>query len=166
MFGSENKSHIKIGVSDEGPPIKKEIVKKINKPFDPNDNSNFALSKMLIQKLGGDIWMLTNQKRGNTVYFSFDIDYEQEFALIEEDDMDVSDYSSSKDGVNSIPNLRYNSSPCVKEVAKIEIEQLDDNSPQLNPPEQDGYPNILLVDDNYFNIEVLKSLIEVQLNLE
>ena len=174
MFGAQNKSHIKVSVSDEGEQINKKIINKLNKPSDPNDSSNFALSKMLTEKLGGKIWVSNNHGTGNTVSFSFDADYEVKEESVEDEIMDISDYSSSKDCINMIPSIQYHETPFkerqYEESKEIELELAPlikapaaavENEISLADP---NCPNILLVDDNYFNIEVLQSLIEVQLN--
>lgn len=159
MFGTETNSQIKVGISDEGPPLKNDISKRPVKACAKSEDSNLTLSKALVDRLGGSLWSTTDKKNGNTVYFVFDVEWEQEDSI--DENMEISDYSSSKDWVRAIPSMSCNNTPFKKKMILIEEEVK-----LVNAKDKKCCPNILLVDDNYFNIEVLQSLIQVQLNLD
>lgn len=165
MFVDDSKSHIKVCVHDEGKAIGKEEAKRINKVLTKKDTnakhlekpegSNLLISKVLTEKLGGRIWVVSDARIGNSVIFTFRVDAENEEVSFDEE-MELSDYSQEKDGIKIVPSMHCNEAPFEH---KVQI---------LEDPANDKVccSNILLVDDNYFNIEVLQSLIEVQLQLE
>ena len=160
-FTNEECTEIKIGVSDDGKLIKKEDIKKINrllnkvdcdKNFLGSDKSYLTICKMLVEKIGGHIWVDSDFGLGNTVYFTFDVDQEE---ISIEEDMNVSDYMSDKDAAMKVRSMTCHNTPFKQKVVV-----------PVSISDRDCCSSILLVDDNYFNIEVLQSLIEVQLNLE
>lgn len=141
--------------------MEKEEVKRINKLLSKKDGntktlegSNLIISKVLTEKLGGKIWVSSDLRTGNSVYFTFKVDSEKEELSFEED-MEISDYNSQKDCVRIVPSMACNNAPFII------------NKQLMSGSREDKIccSNILLVDDNYFNIEVLQSLIEVQLHL-
>lgn len=164
MFMDESKTHIKVCVHDEGKAVGKEEAKRINKVLSKKDlhgknlekfeGSNLIISKVLTEKLGGKIWVVSENEVGNYVNFTFRVDLEEEDVSFEEE-LEISDYSSGRDAIKLVPSMHCNEAPFIHKVD--EEKSLPDNN--------DCCSNILLVDDNYFNIEVLQSLIEVQLGL-
>lgn len=83
--------------------MEKEEVKRINKLLSKKDGntktlegSNLIISKVLTEKLGGKIWVSSDLRTGNSVYFTFKVDSEKEDLSFEED-MEISDYNSQKD---------------------------------------------------------------------
>ena len=105
MFAEDDNSSIKVWVNDEGKPMDKEEVKRINKLLNKKDintkvleGSNLIISKVLTEKLGGKIWVSSDLRTGNSVFFTFKVDAEKEEVSFEED-MEISDYNSQKDCV-------------------------------------------------------------------
>lgn len=123
--------------------------------MDMNENSNLIVCKILTEKLGGKIWVASEDKVGNSVYFTFRIDSDNEEISSLEEEIDISDYSSGRDAVKLIPSMHCNEAPFAFKQIPVEVEKVEGGEHCCS--------NILLVDDNYFNIEVLQSLIEVQL---
>lgn len=144
----------------------KEEIKRINKILAAKEinqkvcgklnNTNLMICKVLAEKLGGKIWIGSDQRAGNSVNFTFRVeaDFVEEASF--EEELDVSDYSSQKDGIKLVPYMSCNETPFLHKIV------VEESKSEIN---NDWCANILLVDDNYFNIEVLQSLIEVQLQL-
>ena len=159
-FSEDDKSLIKVSIHDEGKSIGFEEARKINKILSGKptnqeaeklEGSNLHISKVLVDKLGGKIWIVSENEIGNSSNFTFRIENDDcDFSFDEE--LEISDYNSQKDGVKLVPSMNWNEAP----FTPIEPEQSEN---------ENCWSNILLVDDNYFNIEVLQSLIEVQLQL-
>lgn len=110
MF-ADDKSCIKVCVNDEGKPMDKEETKRINKILSKRDNnvkslegSNLIISKVLTEKLGGKIWVSSDARTGNSVFFTFKVDEDKEEVSFDED-MDISDYSSQKDCIRLVPSM-------------------------------------------------------------
>jgi CheY-like chemotaxis protein len=164
MFNEDDKSFIKVCVHDEGKSIGHEEARRINKILgrkdisnkncDYADSSNLIICKILTEKLGGKIWVASEDRVGNSVYFTFRIDSDNDEVSSFEEEMEISDYNSDKDAVKLIPSMNCNEAPFANK--PIAVEAIQSEGEQC-------CSNILLVDDNYFNIEVLQSLIEVQL---
>ena len=99
----------------------RNVSKKINKILNKRDSvlknsdmmegSNLIICKILTEKLGGKIWASTDEKVGNSVYFTFRIDSDNDDISSFEEEMDISDYSSSKDAVSRIPSMHCNEPP-------------------------------------------------------
>jgi CheY-like chemotaxis protein len=118
-------------------------------------NPNILICKILAEKLGGKIWIESNQRIGNSINFTLKIDSESDEASFEEE-LEVSDYNSQREAIELVPSMKCNPAPFIHKVPSAKSSEISVN---------DCCSNILLVDDNYFNIEVLQSLIEVQLCL-
>jgi K+-sensing histidine kinase KdpD len=143
MFSEEDKSLIKVTVHDEGKYMSQEEIRKImnsssklgmskaecNKALGQKElstknmakleESNLLLCKLLTEKCGGRISILSENGSGNSVTFTFRVDslnkdeklepnQEPDFELedLDDEEMKVSDYSSGKDCVRSIPSMK------------------------------------------------------------
>lgn len=160
----DDKSLINIWVEDQTKSIGYEEARRINGALSGSDTnqaleklegSNLASSKILTEKLGGKMWVVADRGFGNKINFTFRI-YNDDLDFSFDEDIEISDFSSSRDWVLRIPSMSWNDTPFIKNSSS------EDNEGMI---EEGCWPNILLVDDNYFNIEVLQSLIEVQLQL-
>lgn len=115
MSVNDDKSYIKVCISDDGNSIGKEEAKRINKLLAKQDinskniqkseGSNLLLSKVLTERLGGKIWVDTDFKNGNSVTFTIKVDPENEELSFEEEDMEVSDSGSDKEGAKIVPTM-------------------------------------------------------------
>lgn len=182
MLETDPNNQAKVSASNENKAWQKGLVKQ-KQGNQNNQDADFSLSQRMIEKLGGKFWTEHDKFKGTTVYFTFNKENQKpeiikpEIKKVEEpkpelvqsydeEDMNISEFESSQEYVKKIPQCFFNNTPFVnKPNMAVEEIKISESSVNINSQVQ-CCPKILLVDDNYFNIEVLQSLIEVQLSFE
>ena len=156
MFDEDDQSWIKVLIYSEETFISKDDVNRINKVFTKNEfevskinKLNLTVLKELIDNLKGKLHISIDNSSGVCVTFVFNAELKDGDTKFEKAG-DVSDCDSPKDLVKCIPSMNWSNHPLAKYNEELSLSQLKINC----------WPSILIVDDTYFNIEVLQSMIE------
>ncbi|HML26983.1 MAG TPA: ATP-binding protein, partial [Methanomethylovorans sp.] len=91
---TQNESHVKISVADNGIGIAKEIIERIFDPFYQVDSSTtrrysgtglgLALINQFVKMHGGTIWVESEPGKGSTFTFTIPLDYgEQQIRMLQ-----------------------------------------------------------------------------------
>ena len=160
MFDDENSSFIKVWIRSEESLIDSNEINRLNKIFSKSeqtnangDKLNLTIIKELVESLKGKISISSEKEKEVLVTFIFIIDINIDVSF--EKAGDISDCDSPKDLIKWVPSMECNNYPLAKYNEHMTTTQQNSNC----------CPTILIVDDTYFNIEVLQSLIEEQMHI-